>query len=953
MEAFKQPDTADQGMESDNPTVPLAVFASLVDWVRSPDTSALPPEAIAQKSPSLYTSLCLMQASPLPMFIMWGKTASILPNPACCETLGIAVADWAGRPGADVWGATWDSLAPLVAQVMQTGQALTTQPLPGLSLSPTTHNTPTIALSICPIWGDRARVEGVICIGNYGQAEADGAIAHPTAAYEERSPFPKSLADVEVETIYQSVPIGLNVLDRNLRFVRVNKRLAEINGFSVEEHIGRTVRELLPDLADVAETMLRPVLDEGKPLLNVEITGETPAMPGVQRTWIESFLPLKDGDRVIGISTVCEEITERKRMEAARQEAEAALRQAKEELEQRVTERTAELQHLNANLQQSEVQLRRYERIVSTITDGICLLDCHGVYQIANQTYLSWHQKSADEIIGHSIQEVLGETLFHQTIQPYLQRCLAGETVQFELWLNYPVLGPQFISVSYVPYIAADCHISGVIVALRNLTRLYVTEQALRDSELRFRSISDQTYQFIGLLAPDGTLLEANQTALKFGGIDRETVIGQPFWETIWWTTSPAAQEQLRQAIARAAQGEFVRYEVEVQGAEAQTVAIDFSLRPVFNDAGAVVLLIPEGRDISDRKQAEKQLELQAIVTRNMAEGICLVRADNGIIVYANPKFEQMFGYSPHELEGQHVSIVNYATEGVSAEDVNQAIRSAVLANQEATYEVQNIKKDGTPFWCSATTSVFEHPDYGTVLVAVHQDISDRKHFEAERDQAETQVRASLKEKELLLKEIYHRVKNNLQVIYSLLNLQSRHLQDPAALAALKDSQSRIRAMALVHEKLYSSRDLSQIDAVEYITSLARSLLESYRTTNHTPKLVLKLDTFWLDVETAIPCGLILTELLSNSLKHAFTGYPQNNLQEEICVTSSLTAQNEIILRIQDNGIGLPANFDLTTVSSLGLQLVRNLAQQINGTIILNAIARGTAFQVQFPLNSR
>ncbi len=120
----------------------------------------------------------------------------------------------------------------------------------------------------------------------------------------------------EIEAIYQSAPIGLNILDTDLRFVRINKRLAEMNGLSIEQHIGHSIREVLPDLADAAENALKPILETGKPLLNVEFVGETPSQPGVKRIWLESFLPLKDGDRVIGISTVCEEITERKQVEA-------------------------------------------------------------------------------------------------------------------------------------------------------------------------------------------------------------------------------------------------------------------------------------------------------------------------------------------------------------------------------------------------------------------------------------------------------------------------------------------------------------------------------------------------------------------------------------------------------------------------------------------------------------
>lgn len=152
----------------------------------------------------------------------------------------------------------------------------------------------------------------------------------------------------EIETIYQSAPIGLNFIDTNLRFVRINQRLAEMNGLPVEAHLGRTVREVLPNLADAAESLLHQILETGEPLLNVEIVGETPAQPGVQRTWIESFLPLKDGERIIGISTVCEEITERKQAEIEREqllEREQAARSAAERANQAKDEFLAVLSH--------------------------------------------------------------------------------------------------------------------------------------------------------------------------------------------------------------------------------------------------------------------------------------------------------------------------------------------------------------------------------------------------------------------------------------------------------------------------------------------------------------------------------------------------------------------------------------------------------------------------------
>ena len=248
-----------------------------------------------------------------------------------------------------------------------------------------------------------------------------------------------------------------------------------------------------------------------------------------------------------------------------------------------------------------EEALRKYERVISNTTDAIALLNRDYIYQIANQAYLTWCNKSEHEVIGNSVRNILGTDLFDNFIQPRLDRCLAGETIQYEKWFDYPNLVPQFLSVTYTPLRDAGENISGIIVSLRDLTRL---------------------------------------------------------------------------------------------------------------------------------KQAEQMLELQAAIARNMAEGICLVRADNGIIIHANPKFEQMFGYDCGELNNQHVSILNYATDSVSAQEVTQAIVSTVFQSGEATYQVHNVKKDGTRFWCSATTSVFKHPDYGDILLAVQQDITARKQAE-------------------------------------------------------------------------------------------------------------------------------------------------------------------------------------------------------------------------------
>ncbi|MFP4122841.1 MAG: PAS domain S-box protein [Coleofasciculus sp.] len=341
--------------------------------------------------------------------------------------------------------------------------------------------------------------------------------------------------------------------------------------------------------------------------------------------------------------------------------------------------------------------------------------------------------------------------------------------------------------------------------------------------------------------------------------------------------------------------------------------------------------------DITARKQTEKDIKLQAVITRNMAEGICLVSVTDGRIVYANPKFEQMFGYEIGELNNQPVRIINHADNEVEADQVRQLITQKILENGEYTYQVYNVKKDGTPFWCQATTSRFDHPDYGTVLVAVQQDITVQK-------QTQDQLKASLKEKEVLLKEIHHRVKNNLQIVSSLLQMQSRRTKDQDVALVLQDSQNRIASIALVHEKLYRSENLAQIDFAQYVPDLITHLFDSYNISSSQVRISYQVEDIPLAIDTAIPCGLILNELVSNTLKYAFPEH--HNGEIEIKFKRNLD-NNSLTLLVRDNGVGIPKSFDIETTTSLGLTLVLGLVDQIDGTLDLNCDS-GTEFTITF-----
>ena len=219
-----------------------------------------------------------------------------------------------------------------------------------------------------------------------------------------------------------------------------------------------------------------------------------------------------------------------------------------------------------------------------------------------------------------------------------------------------------------------------------------------------------------------------------------------------------------------------------------------------------------------------------------------------------------------------------------------------------------------------------------------------------ERKKAEEQIKASLAEKDVLLKEVHHRVKNNLQVIYSLLNLQAGHIQDPSALRAFRESQDRVRSMALIHEKLYQSSDLARIDFGDYVQKLIAHLHRSCQTGAGSVAIEVDVGNIPLGIDTAIPCGLLINELVSNSLKHAFPHQAQREGEADQArqVRVALGAEGgQLVLVVRDNGVGFPPDVDFRAADSLGLQLVVALVRQLGGEIELDR-QQGTTWKITF-----
>jgi two-component sensor histidine kinase len=219
------------------------------------------------------------------------------------------------------------------------------------------------------------------------------------------------------------------------------------------------------------------------------------------------------------------------------------------------------------------------------------------------------------------------------------------------------------------------------------------------------------------------------------------------------------------------------------------------------------------------------------------------------------------------------------------------------------------------------------------------------------RRQFEEQLQASLKEKEMLLREIHHRVKNNLQVVSSLLFLQSEAVGDERPRRALEESQQRVRSLALLHEQMYQSAELATVDFGRYVEGLVYQLRDAYHIRPDTVALVPRVEDVSLGLDTAIPCSLIINELVSNALRHAFPPDWQSasnaDGRPEVRITFH-PADDELLLVVSDNGVGLPAEMDLDTVDSLGLRIVQLLTRQLHGTLRVERQG-GTTFAITFP----
>jgi PAS domain S-box-containing protein len=583
-------------------------------------------------------------------------------------------------------------------------------------------------------------------------------------------------------------------------------------------------------------------------------------------------------------------------------------------------------------LKKSEKQIRT---LIEAIPASIYFKDKEGKNLVVNKAYEELVGRKREEIIGKTDDELLPKSMATQcrkSDEKVLQsaKIYHGE----EKHLSQDGEMAYFDTIKS-PILDESGDILGLVGVSHDITMRKKTEEALESSREQYRNLVEKAGIAILIDDKDGNFQYVNERYAKLFGYSEHEMGKKSIQDVVFADDLDMVMRYHKSRV----QGKKAPSRYEFRGIKRDGSLGYFEINAMAIKKGKNIV----GTrcylwDITARKKAEKALSLSEEKYKTIAENIevGIYRTTSGAygrFIEANPAIVRMFGYKDKkEFLGVDVSKLYYNPKGRDSFQ-KKMLREGFVKNEEVLLK----KKDGTPF-LGSVCAVTVRDEKGKIRYfdGIVEDITDRK-------EAEEALKSSLLEKEVLLREIHHRVKNNLQVISSLLNLQSRQVEDEPALDMFQESRNRVRSMALVHEKLYRSEDLAKVDFCEYIRSLGRHLIMSYGVNSTVVDLDVSVKDVFLDINTSIPCGLIINELISNSLKHGFSGRKRG----KIFVTLRPEKNNKYRLVVSDDGIGLPKGLDVTKTESLGLQLVTMLVEQLQGTLHIDN-DKGTSFEIVF-----
>lgn len=623
---------------------------------------------------------------------------------------------------------------------------------------------------------------------------------------------------------------------------------------------------------------------------------------------------------------------------------------------------------------------------LTSIGDAVVVTNRYGDIQFMNPV--------AQELTGWKIEAAKGKDIMkvfnvinedtREVIENPVARVLREGTVtgiaNHSLLINYS--GKEIpIDDSAAPVISGG-RILGAVIVFRDITQRRKHEKEILDNQRFIQSIADSIPNILYLYDLRGPrVIYANSKVAEKLGCSPEEVrnLGSEFFKKYMHPNDYGKLPELFKKYIKASDFEILENEYRLKNASGEYrwfqsrdvvftrdndgipiqmlgTALDITeqkklqeeisryyqrLEETVSERTAELRLINERlqQEILDRIKAEKtlvdaELKFRSLVEYSLA-GIYIVQ-DNKF-VYLNPKFEKIFGYRHGELIGKDISsIIPDESLSLVEENIRKRLQGEI---QSIQYSYRARRKDGIIIDVETLGAVMEYRGRRAIIGTL-LDISERK-------LAEDRIMKSLKEKELLLQEIHHRVKNNLQIIISLLKLQSKSLYDDRDLEIFNKSRARVETMALIHENLYRSSDLANIDIGTYLTNLTLHLLQVYGIESELVEIRLTSDGLKLSIDTAIPCGLLVNELVSNSLKYAFPNLQSAEKGQNVISIDIRKYDGNIILTVGDNGIGLPGDLDVKNTKTMGMQLIMTLVNQLEGKLeIVGGL--GTTYKITF-----
>ncbi len=583
-----------------------------------------------------------------------------------------------------------------------------------------------------------------------------------------------------------------------------------------------------------------------------------------------------------------------------------------------------------------EASEHKFQVLFDSMEDGVCLyemmFDDEGQardYRVldANPRFEMMLGKPRNETVGKRATELF-ETIEPPHLAKYAAVVREGETIRFETW--DPRLNRHFrISA----FLAEENRFA---TTMEDITDRTTMEARLVESEQRYRQLVMNMKDMVALHEPDGAYLYVSPSVKDLLGYEPGEMIGRDPYEMIHPDDRERIKHECHDRVMSNHDIDWVEYRIRTKWG--RHIWFETSAKPIVDETGDIVKLQTISKEITERKQAEEALRISEERFRLLAENMpILINAitKDGAFSFWNRACERATGYSRDEVVGKPDLVNVLYTDPVCWIDLFDECADDGAGRKET--EIGLISKDGTEktiVWSAIPPGLAPSTMESW---AVGIDITDRK-------RAEEALKSSLRQRDALLKEVHHRVKNNLEIISSLLFLQSNSVGDPVYEGLLNESIHRIHSMALIHEKLYKSDDFERIRLDQYIEQLKNVLLSFYDSEADHIQTSVTVSDISVGLDQAIPLGLIVNELFTNCIKHAFPGGRDGSVSIGI-----EEDHGAIVLTYRDDGVGFDHESARASSSSLGLKIVDLLSKQLHGRLDVESGPGETKFRLSIP----